>query len=265
LGEFPQGESTAGAEADGGAGESGDLGEFPQGESTADAQDGADEAPGDAAEPGFGGGEYAAGEDDALPDLRDEPSLEDALESFEETMGEAGRETTAGDLATAGSAGDPAGESGSGSSSAQRGANAGPLTPAEEVTILNGQLEREMGEFDDMILDEQAAQRSAARARGPVSPTAPVSTGAGSEGEYDGSMADAGAYSTGGGQGGDARPPGGADMPRNTVKYPPPANIPSGDNDDVVARQLREAAMRESDPALREKLWDEYRKYTGID
>ena len=38
----------------------------------------------------------------------------------------------------------------------------------------------------------------------------------------------------------------------------------SGDDDDVVARQLREAAMREPDPQLREKLWDEYRKYKGI-
>ncbi|WP_345548970.1 hypothetical protein [Microbulbifer aestuariivivens] len=40
-----------------------------------------------------------------------------------------------------------------------------------------------------------------------------------------------------------------------------PADIPQGDDDDVVARQIREAAMRESDPELREKLWEEYRKY----
>ncbi|MXY14598.1 MAG: hypothetical protein F4Y53_02780 [Proteobacteria bacterium] len=42
---------------------------------------------------------------------------------------------------------------------------------------------------------------------------------------------------------------------------PPPADIPSGDDDDVVARQLREAAQKERDPMLRDKLWDEYRKY----
>ena len=40
-----------------------------------------------------------------------------------------------------------------------------------------------------------------------------------------------------------------------------PADIPSGSDDDIVARQIREAAMKEKDPALREKLWDEYRKY----
>jgi hypothetical protein len=29
----------------------------------------------------------------------------------------------------------------------------------------------------------------------------------------------------------------------------------------VIARQLREAAMAEQDPALRDKLWEEYRRY----
>ena len=40
-----------------------------------------------------------------------------------------------------------------------------------------------------------------------------------------------------------------------------PEGIPSGDDDDVVARQLREAAMAETDPELREKLWEEYKRY----
>jgi hypothetical protein len=33
------------------------------------------------------------------------------------------------------------------------------------------------------------------------------------------------------------------------------------DDDDIVARQLREAAEKETDPALKEKLWEEYRRY----
>jgi hypothetical protein len=40
-----------------------------------------------------------------------------------------------------------------------------------------------------------------------------------------------------------------------------PADVGDGRNDDVVARQLREAAMKETDPAIREKLWQEYRDY----
>lgn len=40
-----------------------------------------------------------------------------------------------------------------------------------------------------------------------------------------------------------------------------PPDISDGSDDDIVARQLREAAIAEKDPELRDKLWDEYRKY----
>lgn len=50
----------------------------------------------------------------------------------------------------------------------------------------------------------------------------------------------------------------------NQTNYDIPDDIPTGNDDDVVARQLREAATTESDPELREKLWDEYRTYTGL-
>ena len=40
-----------------------------------------------------------------------------------------------------------------------------------------------------------------------------------------------------------------------------PSDIPDGRDDDIVARQLREAAMKETDPELRERLWEEYRQY----
>ena len=40
-----------------------------------------------------------------------------------------------------------------------------------------------------------------------------------------------------------------------------PADVGDGKDDDVVARQLREAATKEKDPAIREKLWEEYREY----
>ncbi|MFT6092369.1 MAG: hypothetical protein ACJA2Q_000256 [Pseudohongiellaceae bacterium] len=49
-----------------------------------------------------------------------------------------------------------------------------------------------------------------------------------------------------------------------TETFPAPDDIPSGRDDDVVARQIRELAMSETDPELREAIWDEYRQYTGI-
>ena len=41
---------------------------------------------------------------------------------------------------------------------------------------------------------------------------------------------------------------------------PIPDDIGDGQGDDIVMRQIREAAMKERDPLLREKLWDEYRR-----
>ncbi|MEM1089438.1 MAG: hypothetical protein AAGI67_03560 [Pseudomonadota bacterium] len=40
-----------------------------------------------------------------------------------------------------------------------------------------------------------------------------------------------------------------------------PGDVGDGLDDDVVARQIREAAINEDDPSLREKLWEEYRNY----
>ena len=48
---------------------------------------------------------------------------------------------------------------------------------------------------------------------------------------------------------------------RQAGKIATPPDIPDGKDDDIVARQLREAAENEQDPELRAKLWEEYRKY----
>jgi hypothetical protein len=41
---------------------------------------------------------------------------------------------------------------------------------------------------------------------------------------------------------------------------PIPEDIDDGQGDDIVLRQIRDAASKEQDPVLREKLWDEYRR-----
>ncbi|MCM2254964.1 MAG: hypothetical protein NDJ94_04775 [Vicinamibacteria bacterium] len=58
--------------------------------------------------------------------------------------------------------------------------------------------------------------------------------------------------------GGPSTPPEGAPV---VVPAGVPPDVGDGRDDDVVARQLREAAMSEKDPALRDKLWQEYRDY----
>jgi hypothetical protein len=224
-------------------------------------------------------------ESEALPDFSDEEPLDAALESFEEAMEAAAAEgaeggqaggmpgaegdesgsppgggpgaseagETAGSAGAAGPMGEPAGGGGS-----------GVLTGGEQVAILDEQLNRGTGDFDDLILRE----------RGTIQGTAKSAPQGGGEEETGEGYGGGGGYnvppmaSSGSGQGGAGPIPRDAydaDIPQQTTSYPPPADIPSGTDDDVVARQLREAAMREPDPKLREKLWDEYRRYKGVD
>ena len=58
------------------------------------------------------------------------------------------------------------------------------------------------------------------------------------------------------------RMPEGSEVAKTEGATPPvPEDIPSPQGDDIVAQQLREAAAAETDPDLRAKLWDEYKKY----
>ena len=156
-------------------------------------------------------------------------------------------------------------------------------TPAERTATLDAELDTALGEFDEMLLREQervkaATPRSADAGGG--------GGGVGGQGDAGGSgsqtggedgqqgeageMADAGSTAAGdtgdaagstsgqvgsGGRGGREGAPGQAGTRGQ------PADIPDGSDDDVVARQLREAAEKEKDPELKKKLWDEYRKY----
>jgi len=43
-----------------------------------------------------------------------------------------------------------------------------------------------------------------------------------------------------------------------------PDDIPPADNDSILEEQIRQAATNETDPVIKEKLWNEYRKYKGL-
>jgi hypothetical protein len=43
-----------------------------------------------------------------------------------------------------------------------------------------------------------------------------------------------------------------------------PDDIPKVDNDSILEAQIRQAAIDETDPAIKAKLWNEYRKYKGL-
>ncbi len=225
-----------------------------------EAGDGADAGAEDSAgmEPGGGIPDEVVFEDgpplpsspsDVMPDLDDE----EVESSSSSSVADAESDSEAGGGASGGGAeggGEPGG---------------GPvLTTAEQVAVLDSELARGTGEFDDMILRERDYVRRTATSSTGAMEEVPEPSGGG---EYPGAVygEPGSASSNDSGTGGFPGSSRQGDYGQTAAAYPPPADIPDGNDDDVVARQLREAAMREADPELREKLWDEYRKYKGIE
>ena len=141
--------------------------------------------------------------------------------------------------------------------------------------MLEEEFSTALGEFDDMLLQEQekvAAHIPRQReygsgSQGEASAGRPEETENGdgsaemgqppgsSSGEREpgqsGTSAERGARSEGAGQG----------RAENSQTEQTRGMEEMSDDDDVVARQLREAAEQETDPEVKEKLWEEYRKY----
>lgn len=164
----------------------------------------------------------------------------------------------------------------------------------ELIATAVGKFEQSMGDFDEKLLREQ----DRVKARRPQAPAEDSggggASGSGSEAGSEGSESDSG--DTGGeqsggqsdgqsddqsgeqsseqsdGQGGEqsneqgsgASPEGeqsdsGSRGDSSSSSAPP--DTPDGSDDDVIARQLREAAEKETDPELKRKLWEEYKRY----
>ena len=221
-------------------------------------------------------GEGTAGDSSSDGDL----SLEVSLEVFDDSMPDLSDIMDSGQAPGSGSGGtSDAGGSPDGHGASPGDSSGGATTTAEQVAILDARLETSTGKFDDLILREREVIRHTAKSSelpqpnsGPADGTAPgqeeygvmpPSPGGGVYGTGDSGDSDPSDGSVVGGSSGGNRG-GGSAFPTQARVYPPPDDIPDGNDDDVVARQLREAAMREADPQLREKLWDEYRTYKGL-
>ena len=131
---------------------------------------------------------------------------------------------------------------------------AGEQTGQEITAALDADLLSGLGDFDEMLLREQqrikaATPRTTASAGGGGGGGGAGSSSASASGQDDADSE--GSYSPGAGPG----------SPHTPGKSSAPPGTPDGSDDDVVARQLREAAEKETDPELKKKLWEEYRKY----
>jgi hypothetical protein len=187
-------------------------------------------------------------------------SMPGAEESGEGSNGDSGSETAA-TSGTSGASGNASSGTGTGTRAgggmdSNRGAE-GPMTSAERVAILDRQLEESTRDFDGIIYDEEQRQREADRERASRNSPPPAR-----EERPEQTITSRAVFDPI-----SERAPGGFGEPSAAVKkYPAPADIPDNpDDNDIIAKQLYEAASREPDPVMREKLWNEYRKYTGID
>ncbi len=150
-------------------------------------------------------------------------------------------------------------------------------TEAERTNRMIEQFNSTLGEFDERLLQEQ----DRVKAQRPLSESSDgVSGGGQASSESEGDLAQDSAVAENDQQGTQGETQAARNQNNETGseqttasqkgsrgKEAPgavgevPDNIPDGSDDDVVARQLREAAEKETDPELKRKLWEEYRRY----
>ncbi len=137
-------------------------------------------------------------------------------------------------------------------------------TDAQRAERLGEKLDKSIGDFDEVLMEEQRE----------ISAVSRNTEGFGTGGE-----------SRSGGRVGLGRQAEGVNSPSGTISIlnPTEARKSSVDNmseeeirarlpddiidnvdDDIIAKQLYEAALAEDDPVLRERLWEEYRKYNDL-
>ena len=141
----------------------------------------------------------------------------------------------------------------------------GAQTDDEQVAKLDGELNSQLSAFDERMRRARAAANSEREVLATANAGAPDGQieGRGYRREQPPDIRGAGgAAASGTGLGNSPDLSGTNRAARGQIAvYAPPAGIADGGDDDIVARQLREAASKENDPVLREKLWEEYRKY----
>jgi hypothetical protein len=145
----------------------------------------------------------------------------------------------------------------------------------ERIASLEVELASGLADFDELLLREQERVKAAAprSASGGGMGSGTREDGHGGDGNGGSSEGSAGETRVGNASNGARSQAGGVGERSSTgaggasggvsrtgaTRQPP--GIPDGRDDDVVARQLREAAEKETDPELQKKLWEEYRKY----
>jgi hypothetical protein len=190
-------------------------------------------------------------------------SSESAGGGAEAAMEGGGEGGEGGEGAEGGAAGGTAGGTGTG------GAGSTGQFPAESdaerAERLGRELDESIGGFDEVLSEEQREVASVGRNMEGFGGNGGSGGGAGgiSLGEQAGGGSGAGSVTVANQPSAQRESPV-AGLSQEEVRERTPDDIPVMVDDDIIARQLREAALAEEDPELRERLWEEYRKYNGI-
>lgn len=130
---------------------------------------------------------------------------------------------------------------------------------AERAARLGRELDESVGGFDGVLMEEQRDIQSVGRNMEGFGGGESGSVGGISLGEQEAGRTGIAVANTG-----IARQSPLDGMSEEEIRERTPEDVPVTVDDDIIAKQLREAALAEDDPALRERLWEEYRKYKGI-
>jgi hypothetical protein len=139
-----------------------------------------------------------------------------------------------------------------------------PEESAEErATRLGKELDESIGGFDQVLMEEQQEIASVGRNTEGFGEGAGGGSGGGGGISLGQQAAGASGDNSSGGAAIERTSPM-AGMTQEEITERTPDDVAVMVDDDIIARQLREAALTEEDPALRERLWEEYRKYKGL-
>jgi len=158
---------------------------------------------------------------------------------------------------------------GMGGCDGEQSGGVGEFPGGGDAEQLGKELDESVGDFDEVLMEEQREIETVGR----NTEGHGTGSGGGSGGGISLGEQSAGAMSQGGASGGAAGGGGGGGagrsdplegMSESDIEQRTPDDISVIIDDDIVAKQLREAALAEEDPELRERLWEEYRKYKGM-
>jgi len=258
-------ESTPTDSSQGGEESSGEVGSFP-----AEEADGPPPMPGtggagEGAEAGAEESTSAGGESEESSDWDEESQSEEECGDTGSLPGGVGGMGQDGECIGGGAAASESdSESESSSDAVQGTGGAGEVaefpteSDEERAERLGQELDKSIGGFDEVLMEEQQEISSVGRNM--------EGFGEGLEGDGGISLGQQAGGSSGGitvANNGSLPQPSIGSMTDEQIRDRTPEDIPVMVDDDIIARQLREAALSEEDPALRDRLWEEYRKYRG--